>query len=216
MAAKQLIYIGNCRFQQASEPIWDRTIYGLDTARIPVQGAAPLKKAFEDKAKMGMGMPGYPRMFLERTSDDGNEIFPTVDLIYVGVRDQQRDARAVDSVTLQTVSTTAVPVSGDFAGQTVSMEATYYASRTQYQWAEFQNPADYPRYSIVNRPLVPKLISHRVQAPGGAATVPYDVFVTLYNSLRAESVVSDYVRNPIVPGKVWECESVVDLLLVGS
>lgn len=206
-------FIGQYQFIQMSEVIWTTDAHGLDQARIPYRGAMFLKKAFEDRIKRFAPMAAFPRMYFIQHSDDGHPLFPTVDLHFIGFRNgTPPPVKIVNSRTLQTVSTSAT-----VAEEQVSMEATYYASRTSYRWIETQKPPAEPRYRSVLEAVPPTPFGWRVSAKGtSSGTVNYAAFVAAFNSLRQQVNVSDYVRDEVVPGKIWACECVVDAVLVGS
>lgn len=204
---------GNVAWMQASEIVWTTDAFGLDQARIPYRGAVTGKKAFEDRLNRFEPMASYNKMYLTHHSDDGALIFPTVDLHFIGFRNGvPPPPKIVNSKTLQSVST-----SGNVGEEQVSMEATYYASRTTYRWIEIQKPTIHPRFSAVLEAADPDLVGWRVTAKGtSSGTVGYAAFVTLYNSLRRVVTVADYVREEVVPGRIWACDCVVDQLLMGS
>src|SRR5690606_29004132 len=124
----------------------------------------------------------HPRMYLVGYSDDGDPIFPTVDLRFFGVRGTLPRFKLTNSMVLQTVSTSALVDGEDADGNPVqvqaSMEATYYASRSTYQWTEDKVPAIAPRYQTVIAAVSPRPINYRINAPGtGSGTVNYAAFV---------------------------------------
>lgn len=214
-------FIGNYQFMQMSEVVWTSDANGLDQARIPYRGAMFLKSAFEDRLNRFAPMATFPKMYLVQHSDDGNPLFPTVDLHFIGFRrGVPPPVKIVNGRTLQTVSTSAtinIEVDGVETPTAVSMEASYFGSRTSYRWIETQKPPANPRYSTVLEAVSPAPFAWRVSGPGSSAgTVSYAAFTAAFNSLRSQVTVSDYVRDEVVPGKIWACESVVDLLLVGS
>ena len=209
-------YVGNVRWEQASEIVWATNEWGLDTARIPYRGAVTGKKAFEDKLRRWSPMASYPRMYLTHYNDDGGLNFPTVDLHFIGIRRDVPLPKIVDTTTVQTVSTSA-SVDVDGPPTQVQMEASYVTSRSTFQWIEIQNPPANPRYNYVRNGVPTRLMGYRVSAPtSSSGTIPYATFVELYNSLRTETVVSDYTRDEMVPGAIWQCAVTVDNLLVGS
>jgi hypothetical protein len=209
-------FIGDVTWRDASEIVWSTNDYGLDIARIPYRGAVTGKKAFEDKLRRWMPILAYPRMYMTHYSDDGGLIFPTVDVHFVGIRKDVPPPRITDTTTWQVVSTTA-SVDVDGTPTDVSMEATYVTSRTTYQWVEISQPSPNPRYSTVRNAVNPTPRSYKIRGDdGGPVTVDYSTFVTLFNSLRREVIASDYVRDEIVEGRIWQCSIVVDQILTGA
>ncbi len=216
-----MTYVGNVQFEKVSEPIWSTEAHGMDQAILPYRGAAPLKPDFEATLVNFAQLADHPRMYLVGYSDDGDPIFPTVDLRFIGVRGAIPPVKLVNSTVLQTVSTSGMVQGKDSEGADIevqaSMEATYYASRTTYQWIEDKIPALTPRYATVIAAVSPRPVGYRISAPGTASgTVNYSAFVTLLNTLRQEERVTDYTREEVVPGKLWACESTVDYILSGS
>lgn len=202
-------YIGDVTFRQASEIVWTTSDFGLDQARIPYRGAAPLKDAFEAGIVKFHPLPGYARMYMTHISDDGDVIFPTIDVHYIGVRGTIPLPKITNSRVVQTVTT-----STTHEDQNYTLEATYFASRTNYQWIETTVPPITPRYGPVQ--MAAPVQPFRYHTEGGdGGLIPYAAFVAAFNNLVLETVISEYTREEVVPGKIWQCEATADQMLQG-
>lgn len=217
-------FIGDVTWRQAGDPVWTTSDFGLDQARIPWRGAITLKKDFEDEIVKFGTMPGYDHMYLTHISDDGALIFPTVDMHYIGIRGSTPQPVITNSRVVQTVTTsgtttvTVIDENGEETEQerSITLEATYYSSRTSYRWIERQVPLLNPRFKdvLMAAPIQP--FGYRTEAPGAGNTlVEYQHFITLFNQLAVRDIVSDYTREEVIPGKIWQCEAVIDRILIG-
>lgn len=206
-------YLGNCNFQAQSDPVWSSDYWELDVAKVPYRGQAPLRLAFENALVKWSTMPGYGRMFLIGNSDDGDTVFPTVELTYTGCRKDIPAARGVDSKALQTVQTSVTPSSGTWAGKTITLEAQFLASRTTWTWFELQKPPKLPRYATVRNPIDPLSSIRRWKVTtdtGATGSIGLAEFIQLINTLNVGLTLADYTVTDIVPNKVWGCQSVID------
>lgn len=206
-------FFGNTAFQAQSDPVWSSDYWELDLAKVPYQGQAPLRKAFEDSLVKWSAMPGYNKMFLVSNSDDGAQVFPTVELNYIGVRNQPAPAHGVDSKALQTVQTSITPNSGTYAGKTITLEAQFLASRTTWTWHETQKPAILPRYATVRNPINPLSAIRRWKVTtdtGSTGSIGLAEFIQLLNTLNVGLSLADYSVTDVVPNKLWRCQSVID------
>lgn len=221
----RITYTGNVAFEEAGDPVWTVDHYGLDSCRWPWQGAEFLEKAFVDGLIRFQNIANHPRVYLMGWGNDQNPIFPTVELTYSGLRNGRLPpAKAVDSKSVQTVQAVITAATGKYSGKQITMELTYRASRTQYNWIEDSLPnKNAPLYGTVRNPVDPlnlsngAILQRRVTDDKGAVgSLDIGTFTQLMNALLKVTEVSDYTSEEIVPGALWACSSTADYVLKGT
>lgn len=226
-------FIPAINFVQVAEPVWSMDGYGCDKASVKWRGPRTSLKAFQDALIRFSSMPAsntkyrlaaagpYPTMYLvDWQAANETASFPSVTLDYLGFKNGiiPPPAKPIDSTSSQQVNGEGTDTA---TGDKVTGTIQYRASRTTWSWFMNSIPPSFPppQYAIVNSPLDPfnNIESYRmqVQATGQQTnSIPYSSFVAIINSLARQTVVSNYEREPLVPGLLYACRSDVDFKLV--
>lgn len=208
-------FIGRTDWRAVTNPEWSVDSWEVDHARVTWRGRVTAREEFEKTLERWAPMPNFSAMRLASwTSADISPSFPAVELHYTGFRfGRPPEVKAVDGESLQSAQG-----SGSYLidGESVNVSGTitYMASRTSWTWFETQEPAQASRYQTVRNPVDPltRIFSASIQDESGMRihSVPYAAFVTVFNSLTRTNMVSDYQREPIIPGQLWACRAEVD------
>lgn len=221
--ASNVTFLGNCKFEQDSDPVWTGGGYELDECRIPYRGAATLKEEFINSLTRGKfaacRLPGLDKMFYVDHRDDGDKVFPTVEVIYRGFRNRKApDPQAVDSRPIQTAQSQVTgPTGSTYEGKTISLEIQYRAYRTDWTFFATSDPSkkapDFVKCR--NAKKKPDLMRwHVTDDKGGVGSLDSRTFTALANTLGLSEQITEYVVSEIAPGQLWSVQASVDLLIV--
>ena len=230
-------------WRQNKSPEWSKHYAGEpDTCNVVWQGPQYQEKAFLDSLTKYQSLTYVDEngttvtdtgMFLDDFSSDGAAIFPTVTLSYKGVRNGTvPDAIPTDGITSQSASTSAVitDVTSPNYGKTLTLAISYYAARTSWKWVQLSDPAGTPpspkntvrnHLSYTQPPSDPKIWYYRYSGMVGADGLPTHTIPTgdatfVWNTFAGATSVSGFQSEEIVPGKLWQCNSTVEFLLLGT
>lgn len=203
-----ITYIGDTEFRPLSEPVFTTAGYELDSAKVAYQGAAPKKQAFVDSLKIFDALgSGFNRMFFDGTSDDGNPVFPTIDLNFTGFRGPIPAAKGVDSLVVKSLVLDA-PASEGLTP--LAFSAGYYAARTTWTWYLTSAPDPIsPKFNNTRGRFSSAGSLFNIRTPQGSP-VALAVALPYIKDLPQKDFVSDYVITDVAPGKLWSCSSVID------
>lgn len=211
-------FIGDCSWTAVDAPRWTLGSWGEDRATVPYCGRRDKKEQFLDTLTRFGPLKSFPGLRMVQASQSGGTIsIPVVELAFIGFRKGHiPPAKGVDSSCVQSASGSGSYVHG---GETFNVTGsfTYRAARTTWTWFETTTPAKAPRFATVQNapasPLAPEnIVSAQFtdDANGRLRNVPYAAFVAVFNSLVPAAIVSDYVREPLIPGALWGCSATVD------
>jgi hypothetical protein len=234
-----LHYIEDSTFAQVKPPQWNRNFTGeLDTCAVTYQGAQYRAKAFMDSLgayatlsctdEAGANL-NDASMFLDTWTSDDNPVLPTVTLNYKGLRGgAARGVLAEDDTSLQTAQTTKQITDSTSVNyqKTITCSVTYVSSRTTYKWAALANPGSTPNYSAVRNIPVLNMRSAAIRQMTFSGMVddagePTDTISTgdataVFNTFSAVSQTTTFTVPEVVPGKLWQCQSVNEYILKGA
>jgi len=234
-----LHYIEDSTFIQVKPPQWNRNFTGeLDTCTVTYQGAQYRAKAFMDSLgaygtlsctdEAGANL-NDASMFLDTWTSDDNPVLPTVTLNYKGLRGgAARGVLAEDDTSLQTAQTTKQITDATSVNyqKTITCSVTYVSSRTTYKWAALANPGATPTYSTVRNIPVLNMGSAAIRqmtfsgmvddAGEPTDTIPTGDATAVFNTFSAVSQTTTFTVPEIVPGKLWQCQSVNEYILKGA
>ena len=234
-----LHYIEDSTFIQVKPPQWNRNFTGeLDTCTVTYQGAQYRAKAFMDSLgaygtlsctdEAGANL-NDASMFLTSWTSDENPVLPTVTLNYIGMRGGAgRGVLADDDVSLQTAQTTKQITDATSVNyqKTITCSVTYVSSRTTYKWAALANPGSTPTYSAVRNIPVLNMGSAAIRqmtfsgmvddAGEPTDTIPTGDATAVFNTFSAVSQTTSFTVSEVVPGKLWQCQSVNEYILKGA
>lgn len=206
----------NFQWTQTSHNEWTVDGWGLDHHKVTFRGPAPSQDQFLNGITKFQKRNGYASVWLaDFNATNASPNFPGVDFDYVGFRSGVIPTpKPVDSYSRQSVTGSGMDNVQDPPVQ-VSGTISFIAKRTTWTWFEISEPSTVPLYGTVHNPVPPVPKSWTI--PGGAGgLLPYDEIVTILNSLSLQLVVSDYEVEPIIPGKLYACKSVVDWTIVAG
>jgi hypothetical protein len=234
-----LHYIEDSTFIQVKPPQWSRNFTGeFDTCTVTYQGAQYRAKAFMD----ALGAYGTlsctdeaganlndASMFLTSWTSDENPVLPTVTLTFMGMRGgAARGVMAEDDVSLQTAQTTKQITDATSVNyqKTITCSVTYVSSRTTYKWAALANPGATPTYSAVRNIPVLNMGSAGIRqmtfsgmvddAGEPSGTISTGDATAVFNTFSAVSQTTSFTVSEVVPGKLWQCQSVNEYILKGA
>lgn len=209
-------YIGDTTWAQSELPSWSIDGWGMDHATIPYRGRADQKKQFEDSLSRWSSMPGFANMRLSNwTSNPKTPSFPEVQLNYIGFRSGViPPVKSIDSiVTGQAQGSATVVVAG--VSKQVSGSFLYRCSRTTWIWFETSEPSQNARYYQVRNAINPFTGIYYYSLTDDSTGKPINsiglsALGAVFNSLRAQYIVSNYERELLIPGMLWGCRAEVD------
>jgi hypothetical protein len=234
-----LHYIEDSTFIQVKPPQWSRNFTGeFDTCTVTYQGAQYRAKAFMDSLgayatlsctdEAGANL-NDASMFLDTWTSDDNPVLPTVTLNYKGLRGgAARGVLAEDDTSLQTAQTTKQITDATSVNyqKTITCSVTYIGSRTTYKWAALANPGSTPTYSAVRNIPVLNMGSAAIRqmtfsgmvddAGEPSGTIPTGDAIAAFNTFSAVSQTTSFTVSEVVPGKLWQCQSVNEYILKGA
>jgi hypothetical protein len=234
-----LHYIEDSTFIQVKPPQWNRNFTAeLDTCTVTYQGAQYRAKAFMDSLgaygtlsctdEAGANL-NDASMFLDTWTSDDNPVLPTVTLNYKGLRGgAARGVLAEDDTSLQTAQTTKQITDATSVNyqKTITCSVTYVSSRTTYKWAALANPGSTPTYSAVRNIPVLNMGSAAIRqmtfsgmvddAGEPTDTIPTGDATAVFNTFSAVSQTTSFTVSEVVPGKLWQCQSVNEYILKGA
>ena len=234
-----LHYIEDSTFIQVKPPQWSRNFTGeFDTCTVTYQGAQYRAKAFMDSLgaygtlsctdEAGANL-NDASMFLDTWTSDDNPVLPTVTLSYKGLRGgAARGVLAEDDTSLQTAQTTKQITDATSVNyqKTITCSVTYIGSRTTYKWAALANPGSTPTYSAVRNIPVLNMGSAAIRqmtfsgmvddAGEPSGTIPTGDAIAAFNTFSAVSQTTSFTVSEVVPGKLWQCQSVNEYILKGA
>jgi hypothetical protein len=234
-----LHYIEDSTFIQVKPAQWSRNFTGeLDTCTVTYQGAQYRAKAFMDSLgayatlsctdEAGANL-NDASMFLDTWTSDDNPVLPTVTLNYKGLRGgAARGVLAEDDTSLQTAQTTKQITDATSVNyqKTITCSVTYVSSRTTYKWAALANPGSTPTYSAVRNIPVLNMGSAAIRqmtfsgmvddAGEPTDTIPTGDATAVFNTFSAVSQTTTFTVPEVVPGKLWQCQSVNEYILKGA
>lgn len=210
-------YLGQTNWEQVEQIEWSSESWTHERARVVFKGRATARTRFENTLRRWQTMPGFPLMRLDNwQSINSSPCFPSVELFYIGLKSKNLPpVKAVNGTSIQSAQGQGTDT---VSGQTVSGTFVYRASRTTYTWFTDREPPATSPYFLTERPLNPLqniLVYHMEDATTGRRvnTIPYSSFVAVFNSLIIANVVSNYEREPVVPGILWACRADVDYMI---
>jgi hypothetical protein len=234
-----LHYVEDSTYIQVKPPQWSRNFTGeLDTCTVTYQGAQYRAKAFMDSLgayatlsctdEAGANLSDSS-MFLTSWTSDENPVLPTVTLTYMGMRGGVgRGVLAEDDVSLQTAQTTKQITDATSVNyqKTITCSVTYVGSRTTYKWAALANPGATPTYSAVRNIPVLNMGSAGIRqmtfsgmvddAGEPSGTISTGDATAVFNTFSAVSQTTSFTVSEVVPGKLWQCQSVNEYILKGA
>jgi len=234
-----LHYIEDSTFIQVKPPQWGRNFTGeFDTCTVTYQGAQYRMPAFlntisgygylvcTDEAGANLSDAS---MFLTSWTSDDNPVLPTVTLNFLGMRGGAgRNVLAEDDVSLQTAQTTKAITDANSVNyqKTLTCSVTYIGSRTTYKWAVGSKPSATPTYSAVrNIPMLnmgssgirQMTFSGMVDDDGQpSGSIPLGEATALFNTFTFEQQTTSFTVSEVVPGKLWQCQSVNEYIMKGA
>ncbi len=234
-----LHYIEDSTFIQVKPPQWSRNFTGeFDTCTVTYQGAQYRMAAFlntisgygylvcTDEAGANLSDAS---MFLTSWSSDDNPVLPTVTLTFLGMRGGAgRNVLAEDDVSLQTAQTTKAITDATSVNyqKTITCSVTYIGSRTTYKWGAGANPGATPTYSAVRNIPVLNMGSAGIRqmtfsgmvddAGEPTDTIPLGDSIAVFNTFSPVSQTTTFTVSEVVPGKLWQCQSVNEYILKGA
>jgi len=234
-----LHYIEDSTFIQVKPAQWSRNFTGeFDTCAVTYQGAQYRMAAFlntisgygylvcTDEAGANLSDAS---MFLTGWTSDDNPVLPTVTLTYMGMRGGAgRGVLAEDDVSLQTAQTTKAITDATSVNyqKTITCSVTYIGSRTTYKWGAGANPGATPTYSAVRNIPVLNMGSSGIRqmtfsgmvddAGEPSGTIPTGDAIAVFNTFSAVSQTTSFTVSEVVPGKLWQCQSVNEYILKGA
>ena len=234
-----LHYVEDSTFIQVKPPQWSRNFTGeFDTCTVTYQGAQYRAKAFMDSLAAYATMTctdeaganlNDSSMFLTSWTSDENPVLPSVTLTYMGMRGGVgRGVLAEDDTSLQTAQTTKQITDANSLNyqKTLTCSVTYISSRTSYKWAALANPGATPTYSAVrNIPvlnmgsagIVQMTFSGMVNEDGQpSGTIPIGDATAVFNTFTTASQTTTFTVSEVVPGKLWQCQSVNEYVMKGA
>jgi len=234
-----LHYIEDSTFIQVKPPQWSRNFTGeFDTCTVTYQGAQYREKAFMDSIgaygtlsctdEAGANL-NDASMFLTSWTSDENPVLPTVTLTFMGMRGgAARGVLAEDDTSLQTAQTTKQITDATSVNyqKTITCSVTYISSRTTYKWAALANPGATPTYSAVRNIPVLNMGSAGIRqmtfsgmvddAGEPSGTISTGDATAVFNTFSAVSQTTSFTVPEVVPGKLWQCQSVNEYILKGA
>jgi hypothetical protein len=234
-----LHYIEDSTFIQVKPAQWSRNFTGeLDTCTVTYQGAQYRAKAFMDSLgaygtlsctdEAGANLSDAS-MFLTSWTSDDNPVLPTVTLNFLGMRGGAgRNVLAEDDTSLQTAQTTKQITDATSVNyqKTITCSVTYIGSRTTYKWGAGANPGSTPTYSAVRNIPVLNMGSAAIRqmtfsgmvddAGEPSGTIPTGDAIAAFNTFSAVSQTTSFTVSEVVPGKLWQCQSVNEYILKGA
>jgi hypothetical protein len=234
-----LHYIEDSTFIQVKPAQWSRNFTGeFDTCTVTYQGAQYREKAFMDSIgayatlactdEAGANL-NDASMFLNTWTSDDNPVLPTVTLNYIGMRGGVgRGVLAEDDVSLQTAQTTKQITDETSVNyqKTLTCSVTYIGSRTTYKWGAGANSGATPTYSAVRNIPVLNMGSAGIRqmtfsgmvddAGEPTDTLPLGDSIAVFNTFSPVSQTTTFTVSEVVPGKLWQCQSVNEYILKGA
>jgi hypothetical protein len=240
-----LTYIGSYTFKQVKALAWNKSYAGEpDSCTVVFQGAQYLEKSFCDGLTKFQTMQtingltvidekgnnvGDAHMFLKGWSSDDAPIFPSVTMTFIGCRGGTTpDAIPEDDITIQSASTTKTitDASSPNNGIGISLSIQYKAARTSYTWTALSDPGSTATYSTVRKQLSYSLYGSNMiltkfsgmKDDGGdpSTTISTGDATAVWNSFIAQNFTSSFTSHEVIPGKVWQCSSTNEFILIGT
>ncbi len=196
--------------------------YDLDTCRVPWRGRASGKIAFVNAlakfqslaAYAGEGIESswgaYPYMFLNSISDDGEPVFPTISLEYIGFKNGlggAPPAKGEDSFVQLPISVENLTAPGLGA---ISFQGAYFAPRTKWTWFQGAKPGTNPaHFGVRNNVSLLSTLFNLVNTTTGGPVSPA-LAARYLAPLRQVVRTQDYTVSDTVPGTIWSCSCTSD------
>ncbi len=214
-------FIDDCEWSPMCLPVFGGGGYDLDSARVPWHGRVDKKVAFLATLKRFQPLSQeYPQMFLASIDDDQDPVFPTITLNYTGFRVNGGNgippAKGVDSSIVSVLSVISTGFDSLGLGP-LQFTGNYLVPRTTWTWYANTTPnPTLPQYRTARGGISPLSTLYNCTTPNGTPVSPaVAIKYASLGKLKTKSTISDYQKNDVIPGKVWQCSCTVDLFLVG-
>jgi hypothetical protein len=215
-------YLGRTAFAENSQPQINESQFGLDYLTRTFIGAAPLLAAFiESLTKGGIYTYNGDDFYLISWSEDGDKLWPTVSLQYIGLSRGNPPPLGEDDYSPQSVTVTATvdsddPDAEDGATMTVERTIDYIAGQTTWRYTTLARPTTL-LVGTTSQPFVPIILRSRITTSTGhtyaGANAPANLVIATTPAIQDQLL--SLTATPQYSTPFFEVTETIGRLLVG-